>query len=180
MNKPIDLAGVTLRTERLTLRPWRESDLADLYAYASVDGVGQMAGWLPHQSMDESKAILQMFVDEKHTFALEYEGRVVGSLGVDEYDEAELPEFAGKQGREIGYVLAKDCWGRGLMPEALRAVVDWLFQDVGLDFLVCGHFTDNDQSRKVQEKCGFAHYKLIEQETRYGIVKNCWLSLLER
>ncbi len=44
MNKGIDITGVMLTSERLTLRPWRESDLSDFYEYANVDGVGQMAG----------------------------------------------------------------------------------------------------------------------------------------
>ena len=48
MNQEIDITGVVLHTPRLTLRPWREEDLEDFYAYARVDGVGQMAGWLPH------------------------------------------------------------------------------------------------------------------------------------
>ena len=47
MNKPIDISNVVISTPRLTLRPWRETDLADFYEYASVDGVGQMAGWPP-------------------------------------------------------------------------------------------------------------------------------------
>ena len=59
MNAPIDITGVELKTERLILRPWRESDLEDLYAYARVDGVGQMAGWLPHRDLDESRRILR-------------------------------------------------------------------------------------------------------------------------
>ena len=44
MNKPIDISNVVLETERLKLRPWKESDLEDFFEYASVDGVGQMAG----------------------------------------------------------------------------------------------------------------------------------------
>ena len=47
MNAEIDISNVILRTERMTLRPWRETDLDDFYEYASVDGVGQMAGWKP-------------------------------------------------------------------------------------------------------------------------------------
>lgn len=45
MNAQIDIHNVILKTERLTLRPWQLSDLDDFYEYASVDGVGQMAGW---------------------------------------------------------------------------------------------------------------------------------------
>ena len=44
MNTPIDISNVVLTTERLVLRPWRETDLEDLYEFAKVDGVGQMAG----------------------------------------------------------------------------------------------------------------------------------------
>ena len=46
MNKQIDITAVTLTSRRLTLRPWKETDLEDLYAYASVEGFGQMAGWV--------------------------------------------------------------------------------------------------------------------------------------
>lgn len=45
MNKPIDITGLSLRTDRLTLRPFQECDLQDLFAYARVDGVGEAAGW---------------------------------------------------------------------------------------------------------------------------------------
>ena len=43
-----------------------------------------------------------MFIEEKKTFAIEYKGKVIGSLGIEEYDENELPEFKDKKGREIG------------------------------------------------------------------------------
>ena len=58
MNTEIDISNVTLHTDRMILRPWRQTDLDDLYAYASVDGVGQMAGWKPHESKEESQKIL--------------------------------------------------------------------------------------------------------------------------
>ena len=65
MIAPVDVSNVCLETERLILRPWRESDLQDFYEYASVDGVGQMAGWAPHKSIEESAAILKLFIEEK-------------------------------------------------------------------------------------------------------------------
>lgn len=180
MNAEIDISKVVLRTERLTLRPWAMDDLADFYEYASVDGVGQMAGWLPHRNIEESRAILQRFIDEKKTFALELDGKVVGSLGIEEYSYQELPEFQDVRGREIGYVLSKDYWGLGLMPEAVKAVTKYLFETVGLDFIVCGHFVENLQSKRVQEKCGFEHFKLVKYTTKSGDVKDCWLSLLTK
>ena len=51
MNAEIDISNVVLRTERLILRPWRESDLDDFFGYASVDGVGEMARWESKNTM---------------------------------------------------------------------------------------------------------------------------------
>lgn len=62
MNARIDIRAVTLKTKRLTLRPWREEDLQDLYDYARVEGVGQMAGWTPHKDLEESRRILKLFI----------------------------------------------------------------------------------------------------------------------
>ena len=171
MNKQIDISNVVLTTERLTLRPWRESDLDDLYEYARVDGVGQMAGWNPHRSMEESGTILASFIKQKKTFALEYRGKVIGSLGIEEYSEENYPELDGLQGREIGYVLSKEYWGQGLMPEAVKAVITWLFQEEKLDFILCGHFDRNDRSRRVVEKCGFRYIRTTKFETRYDTVE---------
>ena len=69
MNANVDISNTILETERLFLRPWKQSDLKDFNEYASVDGVGQMAGWLPHKSLEESQEILNLFIDEKKTFA---------------------------------------------------------------------------------------------------------------
>ena len=159
MNARIDITNVTLKTKRLTLRPWQEEDLQDLYDYAQVEGVGQMAGWNPHKDLQESRQILKLFMEGKRTFALEYEGTVIGSLGVEEYPEAHYPELAELSGREIGYVLSKAYWGQGLMPEAVEAVMDYLFGAVKLDFLLVGHFDWNRQSARVIEKCGFRYTK---------------------
>ena len=180
MNALIDLGNVVLHTERLTLRPWRQEDLEDFFAYASVDGVGQMAGWKPHESIEESQIILDKFIAGRKTFALELDGRVVGSLGIENYNEERFPEFADKQCREIGYVLAKDCWGRGLMPEAVREVIRYLFEDAGLDVIFCGHFLKNTQSARVQEKCGFTHYAYSTYETRFGTVEDDEINILTR
>ena len=172
MNKEIDITDVVLTTDRLTLRPWRESDLTDFYEYARVDGVGQMAGWNPHRDMEESRTILSHFIEGKHVFALEYQGKAIGSLGVEEYKEKNYPELKSLQGREIGYMLSKAYWGQGLMPEAVCAVIRYLFDTVDLDFILVGHFAWNNQSRRVIEKCGFQYTKTVPYETRYDTVEN--------
>ena len=180
MNADVDISNTVLETERLILRPWRQSDLEDLFAYASVDGVGQPAGWPPHRSLSDSQAILDRFIAGRKTFAIEYEGRSVGSVGIEKYDEEQYPEFAGLRCREIGYVLAKDLWGRGLMPEAVREVIRYCFEEAGLDALFCGHFLFNTQSERVQEKCGFRHYAFGTFETQLGTVEDHEVRILTK
>ena len=180
MNKQIDISDVTLTTPRLILRPWRESDLQDLYEYASVDGVGQMAGWKPHDDLEESQKILDWFLSGRKTLALEYQGKVIGSLGIEEYNEDHHPDLTALQGREIGYVLSKAYWGRGLMPEAVRGVIAYLFDTEELDFLICGHFDWNDRSRRVMEKCGFRYKKTVPFETALGTVESAMDYILYR
>lgn len=180
MNAEIDISRVTLRTERLLLRPWRPTDLDDLFSYASVDGVGQMAGWKPHESREESRIILDRFILGKKTFALEYGGKVIGSLGIERYPEAQFPEFAAQNCREIGYVLSKDYWGMGLMPEALREVIRFLFTELRLDLILCGHFLRNTRSQRVQEKCGFRHYAYDTFQTKINTVEEHEVNILTR
>ena len=112
MNASIDISNTVLKTERLILRPWRQEDLDDFYEYAKVDGVGQMAGWLPHESKEKTQMILDNFINGKKTFALELDEKVIGSLGIENYKEEEFPELESLQGRSIGYVLSKDYWGQ--------------------------------------------------------------------
>ena len=61
MNKEINIEGVLLKTDRMILRPWEEGDLDDLLAYASVDGVGQMAGLKPLKTKEEAAETLRFF-----------------------------------------------------------------------------------------------------------------------
>ena len=56
-------------------------------------------------------------------------------------------------------MLSKAYWGRGLMPEAVRALIVYSFQTLGFDALICCHFPDNQQSRRVIEKCGFRYFR---------------------
>jgi len=180
MIAPVDVTNIRIETERMILRSWRETDLEDFYEYASVDGVGQRCGWLPHESMEESRRILDMFIAERKTFALELKEnrKVIGSVGLEARD-VELDIDRNRKGREIGYVLNKDYWGRGFMPEAVKAVIDYCFKELDFDWLTCGHFIWNDQSRRVVEKCGFRYVKVVIHHTRFGTEEPTKLYLLE-
>ena len=179
MNGEFMAHTVRLETPRLILRPWTQDDLEDFYAYARVDGVGQMAGWTPHRDLAESGQILSMFIQEDKTLCIQDKetGTAVGSVGL-EYLSHMGPEFDLLLGREIGYVLGKSFWGRGLMPEAVRAVIDYCFGTLHYDFLTCGYFLWNGRSRRVNEKLGFRFYKEIPFETWYGTVEDTNLNLL--
>ncbi len=170
MNAPVDVTNIRIETERLILRPWQETDLDDFYEYARVPGVGEMAGWNHHKSLEESRKILDLFIWEKKTFALELKetGRVIGSLGLEPGDqEAGLPSDLA--GREIGYVLNRDYWGMGLMPEAVQATIHHCFSALDYDYLTCGHFDHNERSRKVVEKSGFTFLKSSITLTDFGV-----------
>ena len=175
----IDISNSKIETPRLILRPCLDSDLEDFYAYASVEGVGEMAGWAHHQSLEESRKILNLFMEGKHTFALvlRENGHAIGSLGLEERDEnLDLPKEL--EGYEIGYVLSKAYWGRGLMPEAVQAVIDYSFRELKLDYLTCGHFLRNSQSARVIEKCGFRYLKDILYQTRMDTIEPTKLYIL--
>ena len=128
----------------------------------------------------ESKIILDMFISHKKTFALEYQGKVIGSVGIEKYNETHFPEFENKKCREIGYVLSKEYWGQGLMPEALKEVIRFLFENANLDVIFCGHFLWNEQSHRVQEKSGFKHYAFDTYETAFGTTEENEVTILKR
>ena len=166
----------------MILREFKLSDLDDFFEYASVPGVGEMAGWKHHFNKDESLEILKHFIEGKHVFAIVYKenNKVIGSLGLEKYgQEDQLSEFFDYKGREIGFVLAKDYWGQGIMPEAVNAAIDYSFNVLNLDFLLCGHFDKNNQSQRVQEKCGFIPYRKLIFDTRMGTKEAGILNLLK-
>ena len=146
---------MTLTTERLTLRPFREDDVEALYAYSKDEAVGLGAGWKPHESLLESSDILHLvFLDQPTVWAIERQSdhRLMGSVGL-------ITDSARQYGsaRSLGYALGVDYWGQGYMTEAVRAVVRFGFGYMGLDLISATCYPDNPASRRVLEKCGFAY-----------------------
>ena len=165
MKAEIDLSNVVLKTERLVLRPWKEEDADDLYEYAKDKDIAESAGYPPHNSKERSLEIIKHFYKHQNRFAIEYNGKVIGSIGIKKYPEHLFPEFKNKKGADIGYDLSKAYLGRGIMPEAVKEVIRYLFEEVGLDFLISARFSENKQSQRVQGKCGFSYYKTLETTT---------------
>ena len=181
MNAKVDLTHVVLETDRLILRGWEYSDLDDFFEYASVEGVGERAGWSHHESKSESLAILKRFIEGKKTFALvlKENHKTIGSLGLENLRQYAGEELHDLTGREIGYVLSKEYWNQGLMSEAVQCVIDWCFHDQNYDFLMCCNFIENAASAKVQKKCGFEPYKTVEYSSSFGL-KTSQVNLLKR
>ncbi|MDO4269808.1 MAG: GNAT family N-acetyltransferase [Eubacteriales bacterium] len=144
-----------LHTERLTLRPFREDDAEALYNYSKDEAVGRMAGWKPHESLDESRDVLHLvFLDQPAVWAIERnaDGRLIGSIGL-------VGDPARQYGsaRMLGYALGVDYWGRGYMTEAVRAAAQYGFDRMTLDLITATCYPDNPASRRVLEKCGFQY-----------------------
>lgn len=160
---------VTLETERLVLRPWCEDDAPALYAYASDPDIGPAAGWLPHQSVEESARIIREVLAVPETFAIvlrasDVPNEPVGAIALKIGEDSDLA--IGSDQAELGYWIAKSLWGQGLMPEAVREVMRHGFCDLGLEAIWAGHSEDNDQSRRVQEKTGFSRQRSIKNRPR--------------
>lgn len=172
MDVSVNIDGVMLETERFFIRPWKYSDLNDFFEYASFCGVGEMAGWNHHKSIEESRKILDMFIDEHKTFALELKDnkKVIGSIGIEKINALNDP-YKNMYGKEIGYVLSKDYWGRGLMTETVKKVMDFCFDDLRLDYLWISHWIKNDKSRRVIEKCEFKFAEEFEYTCQNGDIR---------
>lgn len=175
----VDITNVVLHTKRLMLRTFRQEDLFDFNRYASVDGVGQPAGWKPHESLEESQEILDLFISTKKTLAIVHEGRVIGSLGIERGNEIQSPLLIGKKYNAIGYALAKEYWGQGLMPEAVAAVLKYLFEELELDYVLGSYFPFNMRSARVFEKMGFT-YLGSHQTIRFGTEVDVMDTILPR
>ena len=173
MNAQINISNVILETDRLILRAWEITDLDDFFEYASVEGVGEKAGWEHHKSKDKSLEILKMFIEEKKVFAivLKENQKVIGTIGIEELSEELDKDLDNLLGRELGYVLNKDYWNKGIMKEAVSKVVDYCFNTLKLNFLMASYFNYNIASKRVLENLNFKFYKDIIIETRYNNIK---------
>lgn len=151
-----------LETERLILRPWMEYDAEDLFRYASDERVGPQAGWPVHRSVEESSDVIRNVLSQPETYAvcLKENNKAIGSVGlmVGEYSPHGLNDDEG----ELGCWIGVDFWGQGLIPEALRELMRYAFEDLGLNRLWYGYYEGNDKSRRVMEKLGFTYHHTIK------------------
>lgn len=143
-----------IETERLILNKWTlsDADIEGLYAFASNPNVGPNAGWKPHADLAESREIIENVFLPYHVWSIREKatGRVVGNIGLEPDRRRE-----DVNSMEVGYSLAEDCWGKGYMTEACKAVIDYAFREFGLVIIGICTGPDNVRSQRVIEKCGF-------------------------
>ena len=146
-----------LETERLALRRWKDSDAEYLYKYASDPDVGPIAGWPPHQSIEESRNVISNVLNGKEAYAicLKTDGKAVGAIELKLNGHTDMTDRDDEC--EMGYWIGKPFWGLGIMPEAAREMLRHAFEDIGMTRVWCGYYEGNTKSKRVQEKVGFRY-----------------------
>jgi RimJ/RimL family protein N-acetyltransferase len=155
----IECAPPTLETQRLRLRPLRETDAPAIATHAADLDIARMSSRMPHPySLDEAKTFLDgVKACEAPTFAIaDNNDTLIGTLGFHNIDEWGAPE--------IGYWLAKPYWGHGLATEAVSRALKWASEDWGRKVVRAGHFADNPASGAVLIKSDFLYTGEIKDQ----------------
>ena len=145
-----------LETERLLLRPWKETDAGSLYEYAKDPDVGPRAGWPPHTSVENSREIIEKYLSAPETYAVCLkDGKPIGSIGLKLKGATDMTDREDEC--ELGYWIGKPFWGQGLIPESARELLRHAFEELHMRAVWCGYYEGNEKSRRVQEKLGFVY-----------------------
>lgn len=144
----------TLRTKRLTIRRLYMSDLSDFYGYAKNPNVGPAANWKPHESIEESKKLLETLIKSGNVWAIveNSSSKLIGTIGLHEDEKRQL-----KNCRMLGYTIGEEWWNLGYCTEAAKRIIRYGFEIHGLDLITVNHFLSNIKSQRVIEKCGFTY-----------------------
>lgn len=149
------LGTIKLETERLILRPFRVEDSEDMYRnWASSDHVTKFLTWPTHSSIDVTKMVVNSWIErnadlKSYQWCMEYKEnhRAIGSIGVVHVDER-------VDAMEIGYCIGENYWHLGITTEALKRIMQFLFDEVGVNRLLAKHDVKNPNSGKVMKKAG--------------------------
>lgn len=148
------------------LRSWRTGDESSLVLHANNRNV-----WnnlrdsfpYPYTPADAERWVLLRVAERPITsFAIDVDGAAVGGIGIHPRDDVY------RRSAEIGYWLGEPFWGRGIMTEAVRAVVEYGFSTFDICRIQAEVFEWNPASMRVLERVGF----VCEAQMRMSIVKN--------
>ena len=154
-----------IETERLVLRRFELSDAQAMFDnWASDDEVTKYLTWPSYTDVSAVEQKLEQWVS-RYTDADRYHWAIIlkeigpqpiGSIGACHWHEGgEVPE--------IGYCMGRRWWHRGIMTEALGAVIDFLFSQVGVQRIVALHDVNNPHSGGVMRKCGMTFEEIREK-----------------
>ena len=169
----------TLKTQRLTLRKFTLDDAnAMFHNWASDPEVTKFITWPAHADEGISRMVIESWVkeydrDDYYQWAIEFEGEPIGSISVI-YSDAKTCKS------EIGYCIGRNWWHRGITSEALAAVIELLFKEVGVNRIQARHDANNPHSGGVMRKCGMKFEGTLRQSDRnnQGICDASWYSIL--
>lgn len=154
----------TLETERLVLRKFRLDDAEDMFRnWASNPNVTKFLIWQPYTNVDDVKAYIQSCIDcyekaDYYNWVIEYKenGQVIGNISV-----VELKEHT--RCTVIGYCIGEDYWRKGITSEAFSRVIEFLFEEVGVNRIESTHDVNNPNSGRVMTKCGLKYEGILRQ-----------------
>lgn len=147
-----------LETERLILRKWTEEDAESLFEYAKDPEIGSAAGWPPHKSVEESRAVIKNVFDGAECYAICEKKKNIAIGAVELKLNGHTNTTKRDDECELGYWLGQPFWGRGYMPEASRELLRHGFEDLGMTTIWCAYYDGNLKSKRVQEKLGFVYH----------------------
>lgn len=172
-----------IETARLLLRRFTVNDADAMYSnWASDPEVTKFLSWPAHSSIDVSRAVLEAWVSS-YSQENYYQWAIVlkehGSGPIGSISAAYLNDDIAMI--HIGYCLGKNWWHQGIMSEALKAVMDYFFDEVGANRIESRHDPRNPHSGMVMKKCGMKYEGTMRSSARNnrGICDACWYALLK-
>lgn len=149
-------------TERLILRPWKETDAESLYEYAKDPDIGPPAGWPVHTDVKHSLEIIRTVFSAPEVYAvcLKEDNKAIGSIGLMLNGDTDMTDKDDEC--ELGYWIGKPFWGKGYIPEAAQRIIRHGFEELGMTTIWCGYYDGNIKSKRVQEKLGFRYHHSCE------------------
>lgn len=149
-----------LKTLNLTLRPWREEDAECLYRLARNPNIGPIAGWPPHESVEDSLNIIKTVFSKKETYAIVKDEIPIGCVGLLIHPDGN--HWWGEGSAELGYWVGEEYQKRGYATEASKALITRAFDDLNIKQIYATYRLENLASKRVLEKLGFRHYARLE------------------
>lgn len=155
-----------LETERLILRPLKMSDAWDMFVYAQDPEVSRHVLWETHRTIRDSRQFLRAAIRQyRHgrpgsfAIALKESGRMIGTIGF-------MWVNVDYRSAEVGYSLSRDYWNRGIMTEALRAVLRFGFDQLRLNRIEAQHEVDNPASGRVMAHVGMRYEGILRKRLK--------------